>query len=850
MHRIALGALGGVVLVQLQPELPDATTSVCVLGAAFLLLLAVTRVRALRWLALLFVPLLLGATWATWRAQRLLDERLAPPLENRTVVLEGVIASIPAEENGRVQFDLARATSVASRTLPRRIRLSGYDVPEVPRAGERWRFEAKLREPRGFANPGGFDYERQLFREAVGATGFVRASANTRRLLPVEGGWPVLRMRARIADRIARVLGESPAAGVIAGLAVGATANVSTAQWDVFSITGTTHLIAISGLHVTMLAGLAMVAGGLFWRAWPQPSRLARHDFASLLGAMAATGYCALAGFSVPTQRTLVMLLVAYSVGWLRRPLRASQTLSLALLAVLVLDPQAALAAGFWLSFAAVAAILFAQRGAPDVPRLREFLHTQGVVTLALLPATLALFGSFSIIAPLANLFAIPLFSLLLVPLTLAGVALQALIAPAGDALLRLAAGILSTAWPVLEAMAGWRGALVHLPTPSVPATAGLAVASFLALTPLPLRWRALGLAMLLPVACSPGAALRNGEALIDVLDVGQGLAVVVRTREHVLLYDTGPAFRSGRSAGEMAVLPFLREQRVERIDLLVLSHGDIDHVGGARSILRGLDVASIRHGGVDPALGVPAAPCVAGEAWRWDGVEFEFLHPRPHESWRDNDGSCVLRIMASGRVLLLTGDIEQAAERTLAERGLPGRADVIVVPHHGSRSSSTVPLVGSVDAKLAIVSAGHGNRWRFPHLPVVRRWCESGAEVIETAQWGAIGFRLGPAGTPLPEAFRVLERRYWRARTPHAGLSRCAGRAPVSSAATAAAEEAAKHVGDRPGRRPVHVAAHIVLDRRRGNRAGASVDTAAQAGAAERAHRPGLEVAEREPGQ
>ncbi len=783
MQRVALCGLAGVVLVQLRPELPDAMTS-AVLLAALCGLGAASRLRALRPVALLFVPLLLGALWATWRAQRVVDDRLDPALENHSVVLEGVVNSIPAEGAGRVQFDFEPRVDTGRR-LPRRIRLSWYDAAPVPRAGERWRIEARLREPRGFANPGGFDYERQLFREGVGATGVVRRSAHNRRLAGADWSRPVLRLRARIADRIARVLGDSPATGVLAGLAVGATANISAGQWDVFAISGTTHLIAISGLHVTMLAGLAMSLGGLVWRAWPQPSRLARQDFASLLGAAAATAYSALAGFSVPTQRTLVMLLVAYAVGWLRRPLRATQTLAVALLAVLILDPQAALAPGFWLSFAAVAAILFAQGGAPQSPRLREFLQTQGVVTVALAPATLVLFGSFSIVAPLANLVAIPLFSLLLVPMTLLAVALQALFEAPGSALLQLAALVFEAGWPVLEGLAGWRGALLHLPAPAPIATAGLAAAAAMALMPLPLRWRLLGLAMVLPVAFAPRTAPAEGEALVDVLDVGQGLAVVVRTHGHVLLYDTGPAFRSGRSAGDMAVLPFLRARRVSRVDLLVLSHADIDHSGGAQSIVRGVDVTSVRQGGSVPLPGVPAAPCLAGEAWSWEGVAFEFLHPQARAGWRDNDGSCVLRIAAGGQVLLLTGDIERAAESALVGRGLPGRADVVVVPHHGSRSSSTAPLVDSLGATLAIVSAGHGNRWRFPHVPVVERWCEAGADVIETSQWGAIALRLGAGqGAPLAEAFRVLEPRYWRARTPFAGLSRCAGPAPVSSAA------------------------------------------------------------------
>ena len=854
MPWMALAFLAGIVGVETRADLAEIGRFAPLLVAALCLI----RLRPARLLALLA----LGVLWAWWRADLRLDERLDAALEGRTFLLVGDVVSIPGAGAGRAQFDFA-PTRTPDIQQPALIRLSWYDAPRIPRAGERWQLEVRLRQPRGFANPGGFDYEGQLFREAIGATGYVRGGVDNR--LIAAPGWrhPILRVRAAIAERMSRVLGDSPATGVLIGLAVGATPGIGADQWRVFSATGTTHLIAISGLHVTMVAALAMLIAGGLWRALPHPPGMAKADAAALCGAAAALAYSLLAGFSVPTQRTLAMLMVALAAGWLRRAQPPTHTLALALFAVLLIDPHAVLAPGFWLSFCAVGAILLALHGGRmGRSRLEEFLRTQGAVTLALAPATLALFGTVSLISPAANLLAIPLFSAVLVPLTLIAVALLATAAPLGEWLLQLCARIFELAWPLFERASAWPGALVHLPTPAPWLLSSLALAALVAILPWPVRLRLLGIAVVLPLLFTREHGPDPGAFDVDVLDVGQGLAVVVRTRRHTLLYDAGPSFRGGRSAGELAVVPFLYHGGVKRIDLLVLSHADSDHAGGFAAVAAALPVLAIRHGGAMHRTSIPHAPCLRGEAWNWDGVRFELLHPGSGERWSDNDGSCVLRISTPGHSILLAGDIEMGAELHLAALGLIGRTDVVVVPHHGSRSSSTEALVRGTRARYAIVSAGHANRWHFPHEPVVERWCASGATLIETSQWGAVSLRLGPTGAPIePGGFRRSQRRYWHADAARAGASRCVpnvSTGPVSvpaavryhPARSSAAEEPAQHVGNCPGGRPVHVAPHIVLDRRGRHRPGAALDAAAQAGPADRAHRPGVEVAQRQPGQ
>ncbi len=758
----------GIVFVATRPAL-DALSIAIALSCAAVMLCSGVGAR-------LATPFALGVMWAWTRAVVSLPAELPSTVNGTDLLVVGDVVSLPEVQAGRAQFDFA-PHSASVPGLPSRMRLSWFHAERAPRAAERWQLEVRLRARRGFANPGGYDYEGELFRAGIGATGYVRPSSHNRRLGSRAWIYPVLAVRAAVAGRIERLLGDSAAAGVIAGLAVGASQGISAAQWQVFAATGTTHLIAISGLHVTMVAALAMLVAQALWRLpRRRRPRSSRPQFACLCGGLAALAYAALAGFSVPTQRTLIMLLAALSATWLRRAQPPSNVLSLALIAVLLIDPHAVLTAGLWLSFVAVAAIFMGVGSLLERPRpLQTFLATQAAVSVALVPATVLLFGSVSLVAPAANLLAIPLFSGVLVPGTLLGMALLLPLRPLGELMLELMARVFEVSWPVLEWAARLPGALIHLPSPEPWQSFVLGVTAAVLMGPLPWILRVPGLLVLIPIVWSGPERPAMGGFAITTLDVGQGLAVVVRTRAHALLFDSGPAFRSGRSAADLVIVPYLRAQGIRRLDMLVASHADNDHVGGNPAIEQALTVLTARHGGVQRSSGTPASPCVRGEAWWWDGVRFEFVHPEAGYSWNDNNGSCVLLIAADTGSALLTGDIEHDAEEQLAARERLPRADIVLVPHHGSRSSSSDALIERVRARVAIVSAGAGNRWKFPHEPVVRRWCESGARVITTADWGAISVHVdSSAGMQPPRAHRLEHRRYWHARTPLAGKSLC----------------------------------------------------------------------------
>ena len=764
LPRDAVAFLVGILCTEQCGALDGLWLAAPILAGAF----AICSIRGPRIVALWAA----GMLWALVSASMLLGQRLAPEFEGRDWLIQGDVVSITAVRGGQARFDFAPDSQPG---LPHKLRLTWFETAAPPAAAERWQLRVRLRVPRGFANPGAFDYEGSLYREGIGATGYVRSSPDNLKLADRWWSHPVLSSRAAIAGRINASLSGRAAASVVAGLAVGATEGISPAQWHVFAATGTTHLIAISGLHVTMVAACVILAAGALWRLpRHRPPRTCRSDVACLCGAVAALGYALLAGFSVPTQRTLVMLLIGLGSQWLRRAQPASQVLSAALIGVLVIDPHAVLTAGFWLSFLAVAALLAMLGGLPARRPLRQFFTAQNVVSVALLPATLLLFGSVSLVAPVVNLVAIPVFSFILVPLTLLGTASLGLLPALSHVFFALAGLSVDLLWPALEWAGGLPAAIVHFPRPSITISVLLVCGAPIVLCPLPWRVRVTTL-LLVPLLLVGSRRPTAGDFDLAVLDVGQGLAVVVRTASHALLFDAGPRFRNGSSAGELAVVPYLHHVGIRALDLVVISHADADHAGGVAAVERAVDVREMRRGAGVPAFGMPAAPCERGEAWVWDQVRFRFLSPGRGEHWSENDGSCVLEVSNERGRALLTGDIQAPAELRLAELGLWRAADVIVVPHHGSRSSSSAQIVDAVATRYAVVSAAAHNRWHFPHDEVVGRWCQAGAQVMSTADWGAITIEFKARGGPeAPRSHRAENRHYWSAQTPLAGRTLC----------------------------------------------------------------------------
>lgn len=757
----ALFLLGVWCLTRL-PDLP----SLWFLAVFPAVLVFALRCSWLRW------PLwfLAGFLWALFRADIALDDRLEPELEGRVLTAIGEIDSLPTARDGVVRFDLriAELGDAGNHHWPPlgKVRLSWYRAAPELVPGDRWKLTLKLKRPAGFMNPGGFDYEGWLFQQGIRATGYVVESPSNGKL-ESPNLLNVDRYRFAVRERLNPLFDGERRGPLIAALAVGDTGAMTSAHWRVLNRSGTTHLLAISGLHVAFFAGLCFLFAGRVWPLSASACRLLAAPHAASIAAVAgAIIYSALAGFSVPTQRSVVMIGVWMSLRVLHSQSAMSHVLALALLAVLLIDPFSALAPGFWLSFLAVAAIAWGLGNRVGQSGWWwRWGHVQWVVSVALIPILVAWFQQVPLVGIVANLVAVPWITFLAVPLILAGTMLFPIWAHAGELLLRVALWSLDLLWPFLQSLADTTWSVLGLQAPSVSALLSGTLGAAILLLPrgLPGRW--LGMVWFLPLWFPPDTAPLPGEFDLALLDVGQGLSAVIRTHHHTLVYDTGPRFGADFNAGSAVVMPYLRHYGLRSIDTLVLSHGDNDHVGGLADVLDSIGVKRLL-AGVPEAVPAPGATaCRAGETWEWDGVVFAILHPPVNSALAGNNRSCVLRVSAAGRAALLTGDIEWEAERALVERASSAlHAGVLIAPHHGSRTSSSPAFIDAVRPDVVLFPAGYRNRFGFPKKDIIVRYQRHGARVLDTGRSGAIEVRVSRVGLSIREVRRDT-RRFWHSQ-------------------------------------------------------------------------------------
>ncbi len=790
----ALAWLAGVALQLQQQTLWSVSLSIAAvaLGAAGLC-------TALRWRRALIAGLagavLLGFGASGWRASLRLAEGLPTALEGRDLRVTGTVASLPQRSAAglRFRFDV-EAAQLDGRPvqLPSLLTLGWYSgwhedaalsQPQTElRAGQRWSFTLRLRQPHGNLNPHGFDYELQLFEQGVRATGAVR-DAPAPVLLQAAAGHPVERLRQRVRDAIEASVPDRRAAGVLAALAVGDQGAIEREDWDLYRNTGVAHLVSISGLHITMFAWLT---GLLIAALWRRSARLALWlpvPYAARWGGLVlAIAYALFSGWGVPAQRTVwmlatVTLLQAFGLRW-----PWLLVLLTAAVVVTAFDPWALLQPGFWLSFAAVGLLMAsAAPGAEARPTgaagwrgwpqrlgltMRDGLRTQLIATLGLTPLTLVFFQQVSLVGFAANLVAIPLVTLVITPLALLGVVLVPLWSLGAWVVQQL------NAW--LALLGGLSGAVWSVPVAPFWAQAAGLLAATLAVLPLPWRVRLLALPLALPLLMPPRAVPELGHFELLALDVGQGTAVLVRTHAHLLLFDAGPQYSRESDAGQRVLLPLLRARGDARIDTLVLSHRDLDHVGGAAALLKAMPVgellSSLETGHPLLAAAKHYTRCSAGQSWVWDGVRFDVLRPAGADyagSLKSNAMSCVLRVAqigAAGRSVLLTGDIERDQEAALiAGQREALRSDVLIAPHHGSRTSSTGAFLDAVRPATAVFQAGYRNRFGHPAPDVLQRYRERGIGLQVSPACGA--WRWGSEGSAEGVCQRDAVRRYWHHR-------------------------------------------------------------------------------------
>lgn len=777
--------------------------------------------RITRFILLTGLSLALGFFYAAFFAQHRLSENLPTAWEGQDIELVGVVADLPRQhERGlRLTFEVERVMT-ENAIVPQHIMLSTYDEPTnrfegklknkspnsfpsnsknkpqqklILRAGERWQLTVRLKQPHGTSNPHNFDFEVWMLERNLRAQGYIHRKGKNIRLdeLVQNPNYLIQRMRENLRDEFTQTLGNAPYAGVLIALAIGDQASIPPAQWKLFTDTGVNHLMSISGLHITMLSGLAFALSYALWRRSTRltlalPARKAAASIALLV----AIGYALLAGFGVPAQRTVYMLAAITTLLWISRTSSPAQILTTALLVVLLLDPWAVLAPGFWLSFGAVALIFYVtahrlgyqpnksatNKQPPSAPYLQTLarpLHglltygrIQWAMTIGLIPPLLAMFQQVSIASPIANAFAIPLVSLVVVPLTLLGALLPF------EWPLWLAHYVMEICVTALTSLPD--GVWVQHAPPTWTIVVGiLGVLWVLLPRGFPARWW--GLIALLPMFLVTPTVLPEGTVRLIIFDVGQGLAVAVQTRNHALLYDTGPDFSSEANSGNRILIPALQGMGITRLDGLILTHNDSDHTGGARSILQTLPVDWLSSSlAIDHALTLPSAnissarseQCAAGQSWNWDGVQFEILHPDlasySTSKIRDNNRSCVLKISTGSHSVLLTGDIEKEAERELLARNAQVLSStLLVVPHHGSKTSSTAAFVAAVNPKYAVFTAGYRNRFGHPKQEVVDRYLAAGSEVLRSDEDGAIEVEMNVRELNWV-SYRKSHARYW----------------------------------------------------------------------------------------
>ncbi len=760
---------------------PDLAYLPAALVAAIVLALLLCRVLhgKERLLIGCLIAFAVGVGWHwCWATQRLQDV-IPAEMQGEDLLVQGRVVSLPVPtENGqRFVFEVTNSSAWTNSELPIRLQLvtflqeGTYDLRLD--TGDYWQLLVRLKQPHGFANPGSRDSEAFLLRNHIAATGYVRSSESNRRLAGQAHKFSLTSLRSSIWEYLNRALSEHSQQDLMLALLMGEQSGISAQRWQLLSDTGTNHLFVISGLHIGLIA---MVSFALSWRAlamlfgpvlsWPA------QQFAAVIAIGASSAYSLMAGFSLPTQRALVMVAVFLSVYLSRRRLSLSLRYCLALMLVLLLDPLAATTPGFWLSFAAVGVlILFASPPltvkeeltvpAKALALFRESWRSQWAVFAGLLLPLHFWMGQVSPIAPFVNLLAIPLVGLLLVPLLLVALLISLFWIEAGAVAFTLCNGLLE----LLIRILGFAGAIGEVARVS-PVHPGLVSYAFAALgvvfallpkgTPCRYLFLPFCLPLLFPAIEKPG----RDELWVDVLDVGQGLSVLLRTREHSLLYDTGAGSPAGWSAAAAIVIPALQRFGVSALDTLMVSHGDNDHAGGVDVILDAYPGVRLMTNGGD-------SQCRAGEHWRWDGVEFTILHPEQTGLSSNND-SCVLRVQAGSQAVLLPGDIESDVEWELASRlGTRLASDLLIAPHHGSASSSSYPFLKLVNPEQVVFSAGYFNGFSHPAQQIEARYHGWGIASYNTAYTGMVSVRLGGAslaGSLLahPERYRYRHRKYW----------------------------------------------------------------------------------------
>ena len=817
MFVYAFAFLLGIIFVQQLAVLPRISTLYLLLGlvslGVFIYAFVYNKSRLAYkkefTLILLFILLnLIGLVYASFFADRQLSNRLSEDLIAQNIIISGTVANVPVtvSEVQRFEFSVENYSILAAKNdktaveiFPKKIRLSWYYGRPV-NAGEQWQLEVRLKPPHGFMNPGGFDYEAWLFQHGIHATGYVRKSSLNRLIQGPSSS--INYIRQTLSRQIDTVSKQSDASEInsyslIKALAIGDKSSITNQQWRVLANTGTSHLMAISGLHIGLASLFAYL---LIRRVVPAfiIKRIPAQHVALIAGMFTAFLYALIAGLSIPTQRAIIMLLVLSVMIVIRRNHRPVDALGFALILVLLIDPLAVLSAGFWFSFSAVAVIFISitsaqKSGSEDdsffsrlIYTLRQWVRLQLLISLFLLPLSLFMFQQVSLVSPVANLLLIPYVSFLVVPVVLLAIMCSFFWPSFSDILFSVASVLLDLIWPLLTYLSSLPYAVWVRGDVSIMKLLAATLAFLLFYYSARLSssifrtrnerqiiyacwsFRLLACLLFLPLLIRHEANFETGEYQLTVLDVGQGSAAVIQTQNHVAVFDTGAKFSDRFNAGSGVVIPYLRSHGIQKLDRLIISHGDSDHIGGAQVIIDEYPEAMLIGQDIENLQSGNKQACVAGLEWHWDGVDFAFLSPENNDmslsqKGKRNNRSCVLQVASKSGSVLLTGDIEKKTERQLLRKyGQQLDSDVFIVPHHGSNTSSSLAFIQAVSPEISLISVGYKNRYRLPNHKVVARYSSDQRELMRTDESGAITIRLVAEAGFTIEKYREKTGKYW----------------------------------------------------------------------------------------
>ncbi len=725
-----------------------------------------------------------GFVWATVIAHQLLNNKISPELEGEDILVQGFISSLPEKIGRRSRFEFTVNSVVYNNnkySSPKKIKLNWYGSAPKLIPDDYWQLIVRLKKPFSYQNSGGFDYEAWMFQNKIDAKGYVRKSKKNKLLQANHSFLSFNRIRFNLKQSINEI-NRSEYRPIILALLLGDKSEITDNQWEVFRKTGTSHLIAISGLHIGLIAGLVFFMSRWLWGFNSAlVTAIPSAKVAAMLAISSAVIYSAMAGFSIPTQRALIMLCVVMISILVDVRANSWKTLSVALLVVLILSPFAVLNPGFWLSFFAVGIIIYFSK----MPKLTtnkisltlyNWSVIQLVIGIGLMPFVLLYFNESSLISPIANFIVVPVFSFFIVPaIFLAGCTMALFPTSISVIILDAVTFTLDKTWIFLEFLAnlGFSSFQInHIPYSTF---IFLCIAIILLFLPkhFPTKW--LASFFLIPLFFEKPQVPEFGSVKATLLDVGQGLSVVIQTQAHVLVFDTGPRYSQSFNTGNTVIIPYLKSKGIDNIDLMIISHSDNDHIGGIQSVVKAINVDKILTSDPNKVKSkisqqikkIPINYCFAGNHWTWDGVDFKIIHPTQDSTLSKNNASCVIKILSSNATksnsILLTGDIESKAEQEILNNSnLDISANIVIAPHHGSKTSSTVEFINRVNPDYVLYPVGYRNRYKFPSKIVSKRYKEADVVDYSTSKFGSITFTLDPLLLKKPELYRVSQRRFW----------------------------------------------------------------------------------------